>query len=1388
MNPGSTYPWRRYWIRRGGTAFLSDGGYLADPERRRATNPDAAPWDVIASTLCLVLLGERGMGKSRAIELAGLAQDGPSRIFLNLRGFSDQGLLHQRLFGSAQFGEWLNSDARLEIVLDGLDECLIHIKTVASWLVDELKKYPVSRLALRIACRTAEWPDLLDQELPRIWTPEQVGVYELAPLRRIDVAQAASLEGLEADAFETAVHTSGVVGLAVNPITLGFLLKEFRPGGGLPQDPVELYRRGCLRLCSELNSSRRVSSVSAPPAPARLLSVAERIAAVMMFSRKRAVYAGSDPDEAGPDELTIPLLTKHVDVVESRQFEVTEQIVEETLRTGLFSGRESQRLGFAHLTYAEFLAARFCLTRGLAAGQIDDLIFGGEIDGRPQVVPQLAESAAWLAAMSSEFLQRIAANDPQVLLRSSVMATDASTRARVTSSLLELLDQGKLIDHDDGIENRYDVLMHPGLGKQLEPYIRNNSKNVVVRRVSVAIAEACRVTSLAPLLAEVALDTAENSHIRDRAAHAVAELGGTEMRARLRPLLVSSEAEDPNDQLKGNALRALWPDHLRSDELFANLTPTRRRSFFGAYSAFVAFELPATLKSADLTAALAWARDQLELSEPWYDGARLVSSILKLAWGRFDDPIIASAFTDVLERRIERHRPIFPHGSGEDETHFFHETTRRRELVRLLVQRLVHGPQSRWYALLDAGLINTDDFGWLIQSLHTSASPAEKETWTELISAAFTLGRPDHLDELLDGVRTEPVLDDRFRDLLSPVALGSGRAIEMRERYLANQRRDRPTATPKPIRPEIPEIVSRWLKKLDAGDGDAWWRLNLDLTLKRDSDAYPPGVEFNSDLTSLPGWAELSEQLRHRCIDGAEMYLQIGEPKVTEWLGTDTVYRPASAGYRALRLLLELRPEALDRLSDDQWNKWAAVILTFPEASESGGNPARKELLRRAYERAPGATEVALSAIIERERSTHGHLLILDRLDQLGSERLSDWLLARAESDPTLPARSVGDIFRYVLPEGGDQAVRAGCDIIAQRTRGDAQRARAVAVAIELLNARPAESWDAVWREIRSDEAFGKEIITGLATHYQQLHAARIALQLPERAVGDLYVWVYRRFPPDEDPDVDGAHAVGTRESVGTFRNGLISRLQERGTKEAADAIRRIATEFPESWWLPYQAIATDRKRLRLDWRGVPPDAVLSMATNRHVRIIESEAQLLQVVLESTERLQTRLHGETPAVVDLWNDDVPKDEMALSDYIKRHLEADLNSLGVLACREAEVRRGQETDIYVAAIARDPLPGAGRKVTVVVEVKGCWNPDLKTAMRDQLKERYLKDRGGYGLYLVGWFLCEKWRDEARRRRTPKLTLESAREFFQKQSSSLTDGGVTLAAFVLDASLR
>lgn len=101
-----------------------------------------------------------------------------------------------------------------------------------------------------------------------------------------------------------------------------------------------------------------------------------------------------------------------------------------------------------------------------------------------------------------------------------------------------------------------------------------------------------------------------------------------------------------------------------------------------------------------------------------------------------------------------------------------------------------------------------------------------------------------------------------------------------------------------------------------------------------------------------------------------------------------------------------------------------------------------------------------------------------------------------------------------------------------------------------------------------------------------------------------------------------------------------------------------------------------------------------------------------------------------------------KDEEAVSDYVARWLREKIGpSSKVVVNREVQSRRGQRTDILVEAWSHLPN-GRSRQeapLSVTIEVKGCWNNEIKTGAKNQLLDRYLRPFGRtHGIFLVAWF--------------------------------------------------
>jgi predicted NACHT family NTPase len=690
------YLWKRFWCPRSGSINLTDGGYLYDPDSEwgRAYNPDLVSLEAIADVPCLVLLGEPGSGKSQELEnLKALTESkicGSSQILdLNLRSCVN---LKEDLFKDEAFTNWLEDSYHLYLFLDSLDEGLLSIPTLAAGLVDELKKAKyqnqINRLHLRLACRTFVFPEILEEGLEDLWQKANFAIYELASLRRIDIIKAAEVEDFSSNDFLKEIDQKSLVPLASKPITLKFLLNTYRRHNGqfLPDQKLhELYLEGCKLLCEEVNESRHASDRTGNLDSDQRLIVAARIAAVTIFANRFAVWAGVDQGHIPAEDVFWQRLCFGCEKVNRREFEITKEVIKEVLDTGLFSSRGLHRMGWAHQTYAEFLAAWYLTQHEMSLEQVTKLIFSSK-DPDHKLIPQLHETAAWLASIKSGVLQEIVKTDPDILLQTDV-PTDAEIKASIVENLLTQYEEGKLFDRDRNNYCHYAKLKHPGLVEQLRPYICDSSKQVDARDLAIDIAEVCEVSELQDELAKLSLDSAQSIYLRVSAAKVICSVGDATTRLKLKPLAIEQLPEDEDDRLKGCALKAIWSDHLTATELFSSLTRPKKRKLIGSYHIFTEYELVPKLQPKDLVIALDWLVKQgiRCLGHPFED---LGNKILLKAWEYLDLSGVTEGFIKVALVQWEKHQKIIADDSKLEQqftASLLHDSEKRHKLVKQAV-------------------------------------------------------------------------------------------------------------------------------------------------------------------------------------------------------------------------------------------------------------------------------------------------------------------------------------------------------------------------------------------------------------------------------------------------------------------------------------------------------------------------------------------------------------------------------------------------------------------------------------------------------------------------------------------------------------------------------
>ena len=501
--------------------------------------------------------------------------------------------------------------------------------------------------------------------------------------------------------------------------------------------------------------------------------------------------------------------------VTGSEIQVDETAVRETLSTGLFSSRGASRIGWAHQTYAEFLAARYLLTKELAPEQILDLIFH-PTDGK--VVPQLRQVAAWLATLSSEMFQRLTTIDPEVLLYGDVTEVDEDGRRELVESLLDLYDREESLDTDWAMRQEYRKLNHSELADQLRPYIINRAKGALVREVAIKIAEGCQLCPVGQKLLTVALDDSDNIRVRVEAAYAISKIGNEATRAKLRPLAEEKAGDDPDDELKGCALQALWPDLISFEELCTLLTPLKRPNFYGAYSHFLQYNLVDGLQPKDLPTALNWVTS-LEPS-PLSSFEIVADRIILRSLRDVDDPDIAVCLASTVFSRIHKGSEIVGSLSRDEFQEALQDLDEaRRKLMRQVLSHFTGFSTKTGqlnYRLTQ--LLRSEDVRWLIDLYDEVDDEPQQRALANLVMRIFDRSDTNQTDAIIVAARKYPALVKEFAWLLEPIELGSEMAKQLKAEYLEEQKWREGRTKGSLLDPAPTERIRRHLDKCESGD------------------------------------------------------------------------------------------------------------------------------------------------------------------------------------------------------------------------------------------------------------------------------------------------------------------------------------------------------------------------------------------------------------------------------------------------------------------------------------------------------------------------------------------------------------------------------------------
>lgn len=1305
-------PIPRFWLPHD-AARADQEGFLDDAAVASEDGPLRTTADLV-QVQALVLLGEPGIGKSFTLKQPQLLAPPGALVVRHDLAALPQSKFEKDVLNDTRVKQWQRGGGDLCLVLDSVDE-------TRSWAVDleyllsrALAKWPVNRLHLRVASRTADWPTSLDAALAEVFGDE-LRRYEMQRLRRRDLPQVLGpLAHL--DRFLALIDEHSLAPLASSPLTAGMLGAIYERSATLPDQPAELYRRAMTVMCEEPDPRRRYRR-PAEVTPSDRVAVARRIAAMTAFGNRPAVWTGSlrEHDET---DLSVDAICGDHEPNGSARVEVNERTVRSALSTALFSGRGHARLGWAHSTFEEFLSADWLVSNLLSGAQVRPLLVAD--DGR--LYPPMIRTAAWAVAIDPDRMAWLVDRDPTAFVGRVTLPTDG-LRAKVVQALF---DQARRGSWDRPWLGTYRGLRYASLEDDVRPLLCHDVAEV---GLALALVEDCSLSSLASLCVDIALDTAAPRWTRTQAVRAAASAGGDSDHRRLLPLLASPSAlaNDLDDAVLGAVLRTCWPRLVPTSDVFAHVRRAKRRSYYGDYQFFL-HELGSALHVTDLPAALDWlaAFREDEDDDEDYHLQRLADRIVELGLDQLHEPKVAQSLGAYARRRVVKlERVLREPPFGEEPVAL--DSTRRRQLLVAVLQQMSDDP-SDGALVAHSDLAEEDDFCWLVEkllSLPLDARPPAAAAAEHLLNPS----NPAHAACVSALPPTHPLHDRltaRFAPLLADETDPRMRELAARQAEHRRRKAERAASQADHLRDALVEI--------EGGRPAAFVQVASLMNVVPGSST--PDMNFPSDLTTTARWSSLPDETHRRVVAAAKAYLYDDESASAIWEHFPHPESAAGAAYRALHLLLRLDPDALPALPGEVWRIWAPAIVGALREHDPQARRDRLSLFARADEVAPGALQEAIVQAARHAITTETVLTVGAAVHDCWSPTLGAELVGLVRTSGS-PANAVADLLSIVT--------QLDCSVsrplLTEWIRADAGTPlsswRARLAFRLLLAADSAQSWPAISAYLRGHAHDARSAITDLAHQ-------RFKPDCAPAEVAELCLWLHQEFAPAPIADAE-MHVVSPEEAANSWRSALQGHLAQMGTTEAADAVAWLADKLPEDESLPLLLGEARKNSRNAAWSPTDPGDLIAMTSRPGARLVSTPRDLVDATLDAFEAIQRELHGITPASPLLWNGDTHKSENEVTNYLANELRKRLSDSAVLVNREVEVRAratgvGERLDLQITTTAQRRAIGASPEpLTLIAEVKGAWNHDLISSIQTQLVDRYMTYAGAtQSLYIVAWF--------------------------------------------------
>lgn len=1320
------FPWPRYWFPEGnGNSVFVQSGYLSLPPPENSHYYQALPKQLVELTQIpiLILLGEPGYGKSHALadERKRLEKEHPEDlvIFEDLKTFvpgSEQRLLDSDVFNLVEQGR------RLWILLDSFDECTLPAS--GDWLINNFinkVKLP-ERVFVRITCRPSHWPERLEKAFSERWrsvAKSPVESWRLCPLRQDDIRVAANLSQINAEEFLNAVTERNVAQLAALPVTLQFMLRLFKENR-LPKLRTEIFEQGLELLCEDSPERQITGAKSQIPARDRFL-IATRIALGYVLQGCNSIWLG--PRVQCP----IGLFDAKQVTCKEEGHEISDEAVKETLElTGVFARLDGKRFQFASRTFAEFLAAWYIAKSPVPTEQRLKVLLHPDSQ---RLIPDLHETAAWLAALDADFLIWLVNHEPEAALEGDFATLAQADLPALVDGILRLATEEHRPSYD---WQRLAKLLYPGLESKLSDVIADSAAPFAARALAIKIVNACELQSLGTELAELALNDREDIELRELATSRMANMDDA-AKKRLIPL-----AESISDlSLKAKALSVIGPGLMGFEAFFNKISPAYLET--SPHDLRFIVDEDSFLDELDvegLIVGLKWIAKHTPIGYDRYTSNRMKSRLLVRAFDHLNEADVVAAIVRATKALRIHYESLFDGLDRSKPQNPFDDAEKRHIVLTELISQIDLESVNNWI-FSDEGCIRQEDCKWLFQQFDQELSDEKRRLIASIIDQLIQCAEnQEAVEEVLSRAGLEvsdpdPILTERMSWLINPTDLTSQATINSREQYFRlkalsqnnkSRRHDKSLSNPPNYYIQIE------LEACEAGDFSHWTNLITSLALEDDG-----SQKFPHDPDSLPGWQNADDTLRNRIVEVAINYLECAVPPEDEML-LETSRAQAACG---LAIIIVADTNNLQRLSDEHLSRWCLAAVTHFCEPET-----QQRIFRKLRPIVPNAFDDAVLKKIDKEAES-GSLHLLHDCREIWHPGFLQRLADSRLNIPNWPFESRLRLAEFLIQKNLNNITEQLVDWLLY----DPETANRCSAAITLFKYAPVQAWANIQRLlIEEEEELAREVILAVAnsgggsdTIYSNLYAGQL---------GWLYDRLRNLFPPAEDPPIPHhAYSPTRRHDVSNFRDSMIGRLKNLATADAVKELDRICEAYPDSPWLIRAKADACKNLWQQERTRLTFIESIRLLSETHASVVRNSRELMNVVEEALHRFAHEAqHGSPPLVTFLWDEkqSKPFSEQRLSDFLKFYLDREWRGGRVIINREVEIRNlhdfgiGERTDLFIQTVSPD---GSAHQLhpCVVIEVKPDNKAKPEKDIPEQLVGKYLDGESRTcGIYLVGWF--------------------------------------------------